>query len=297
MHLTGSEDAPVTSGCAAGAGRRRRSLVRRRALRTLPLVHSSHSCTICRQPRSPEACVSPTPSRTQTPASSCAPSGRCRRRRGAWTARTRCLSHSSQQHPAKPRPAARPPASPGRGKGKSAPAPGKDTPIASTPGGGRGGSGGAGRAGAARGWEPEGRDANTRRPRGERGALGRAGRSTVLGGGGGTRETAQAAETCEEREEGRRDGQTDGPDGRGRRAPRVPGARGGSARRAGGREGAGILRAQVQEGSAWCSSSGPGGLRTRKAQRGLGGRRCCGGHARRVRGAQRRAITGKSKWR
>lgn len=84
----------------------------RRALWTMPLVHSSHSCTICRQPRSPRRAFPPW---THTPAYCCAPSGHGRR--GASTARARCLSHSANTQP-NPSPAAQPLASPVGGKGE-----------------------------------------------------------------------------------------------------------------------------------------------------------------------------------
>ncbi|XP_059024861.1 spidroin-1 [Mustela lutreola] len=81
----------------------------------MPLVHSSHSCTICRQPRSSRRAFPPW---THTPAYCCAPSGHGRR--GASTARARYLSHSANTQP-NPSPAAQPLASrvgvTGRGPG------------------------------------------------------------------------------------------------------------------------------------------------------------------------------------
>ena len=85
----------------------------RRALWTMPLVHSSHSCTICRQPKSPWRASLP-PARTQTPAYCCAPSGHGRR--DASTARARCVSHSANQHAAKSRPRRSSPCFPTRRK-------------------------------------------------------------------------------------------------------------------------------------------------------------------------------------
>lgn len=124
---------------------------------TMPLVHSSHSCTICRRPRSPRR-ASPPP-RTGTPAYCCAPS--CHGRHGASTASARCLSHSANTQP-NPGPAAHPLASPSKGKkgeGRAAPTAGRDTrsvrgcrSSASTPGRERRKRRRRRAAGEARGW-------------------------------------------------------------------------------------------------------------------------------------------------
>ncbi|XP_057603068.1 coiled-coil domain-containing protein 148-like [Hippopotamus amphibius kiboko] len=89
----------------------------------MPLVHSSHSCTICRRPRSPR-CASPPnthtclllrPARPRPPRRLCCP---------------RSLFVALSQHAAKSRPSRAPPRFPGRGKRRedwAAPAAGKDT--------------------------------------------------------------------------------------------------------------------------------------------------------------------------
>lgn len=106
----------------------------RRAVWTMPLVHSSHSCTICRQPRSPRRAFPPW---THTPAYCCAPSGHGRR--GASTARARYLSHSANTQP-NPSPAAQPLASrvgvTGRGPGSPSGGQRHQNPLGVAEGGG-----------------------------------------------------------------------------------------------------------------------------------------------------------------
>lgn len=116
----------------------------RRALWTLPLVHSSHSCTICRQPKSRwRACPPPPPGHRHLPIC-CAPSGHGRR--GASTARTRGLSHSASTQPNPGPPLS--PWLPREGKKGRGPAgqPQRRERTPEPPGRGRG-SGGAGRPG------------------------------------------------------------------------------------------------------------------------------------------------------
>lgn len=102
----------------------------RRAVWTMPLVHSSHSCTICRQPRSPRR-ASPRPRpRTHTPAYLLRPE---RPRPPRRLHGSRSLFVALSQHAAKSRPRRSTPRFPGRGKrgeGEAAPAVGRDTRTA-----------------------------------------------------------------------------------------------------------------------------------------------------------------------
>lgn len=207
----------------------------------------------------PVACVSPTPTRTQTPAYLLRPEWP-RPPRRIYCPHSRFVALG--QHTAKSRPAAQPLASPGREKGKragrAAPAPGKDTRAASgvpqlrfyswqgeeeeeaAAQDGRGSSGlGAG------GVEGE------HTPRGERGAPGGAGPAGLAGArdSGATRETAaQAAENVRGRGGGQ-EGRTDGPESWGRRAPQGAGGAGRSARRAGAGETSGQKSRRTRRGA------------------------------------------------
>lgn len=245
----------------------------RRAQWTMPLVHSSHSCTICRQPKSPWRASLP-PARTQTPAYCCAPSGHgCR---GASTAGARCVSHSANQHAAKSRPR-RTSRFPRRRKrregwplaGQSQRREGTPEPPGGGAGGctgplqlqaGKGGSGGAGGQPGKLGLRnQEGWSVSTSRE--DRGAhwTERGGQDWQERGTLGAKARPRRQKRCGRKGRGsvhkiwRR---TDGLQSRERRAPLGVGGAGRRARRAG----RGSLRADVQEGSAWRSSSGLGAL-------------------------------------
>lgn len=200
----------------------------------MPLVHSSHSCTICRQPKSPwRACPPPPPGHRHLPiaAPRVAAASAAHLLPGLAVCRTQ---------PAHSRIPARrsPPGFPGKGKREEgrpgSPAPGKDTRAASAVPQLRFHSGQGGEEAAAqdsRGGSRLGAGGvkRARTPRGERGALGRAGSAGPAGArrdAEATRETAQAAETCEKGEGGRTDGQTAPRAGEGG-SLRVLGAQGG----------------------------------------------------------------------
>lgn len=236
----------------------------------------------------PVACVPPTPTRTQTPAYCCAPSGHGRR--GASTARTRCLSHSASSQP-NPGPPLTPWLPRERKRvegGRGAPTPGKGTRAASGVPQLRfysrqGEEDAAARtAGAARGWELEGTGTHAAR-RGahwaERGRRDPQERGTRGPHGAGSRDVrARGGRRSGGQDLGRRDGQTAPKAGEGGRLG-VLGAQGGVP---GGRE-RGNLRAEVQGDSAWCSSSGLGALDPKRPT-------WVEGHARPSEGERRRVI-------